>query len=322
MSTERGMSIFLDIFRRADKNDDGKISWEEFIAFFADGVMGKEELQSLFMDIDTHKTNNIDTGELCDYFSKHLGEFQELYGILEDLNKKINGILASTSQSYPQKSRIDKFITRFLMSEVVNQTSALQKPLESAANSLDELARKESNITPVHISDIMIKPDVAIVPGRVVRRAKRQISGLAQSASEASFVNMRLETQVDRLATLLDRMENRVNFDGVVDEEVDTDADNTLLLLQVDMDVKTDKKEDFKNATRDYIEAANSSPGCLSISVRSYIDSNKFTMYQVWTSEEEQRSYMGSDASCKYEESHQENLASPTQTRSIWWQLK
>jgi len=43
-------NIFLSVL------DDGKISWEEFVAFFADGVMGKEELRSLFDEIDTHKT--------------------------------------------------------------------------------------------------------------------------------------------------------------------------------------------------------------------------------------------------------------------------
>ena len=37
-------------------SDDGKISWEEFVAFFADGVMGKEELRALFEKIDTHNT--------------------------------------------------------------------------------------------------------------------------------------------------------------------------------------------------------------------------------------------------------------------------
>ncbi|KAL8564626.1 N-terminal EF-hand calcium-binding protein 1 [Nucella lapillus] len=51
-----GMTIFLDIFRRADKNDDGFITWEEFVSYFADGVMGKEELQGLFNEIDTHNT--------------------------------------------------------------------------------------------------------------------------------------------------------------------------------------------------------------------------------------------------------------------------
>ena len=37
-------------------SDDGKISWEEFVGFFADGVMGKEELRTLFDEIDTHNT--------------------------------------------------------------------------------------------------------------------------------------------------------------------------------------------------------------------------------------------------------------------------
>lgn len=36
--------------------DDGAISWEEFVQFFADGVMGKEEMEKLFNDIDTHNT--------------------------------------------------------------------------------------------------------------------------------------------------------------------------------------------------------------------------------------------------------------------------
>ena len=40
----------------AQISDDGKISWEEFVAFFADGVMGKEELRALFEKIDTHNT--------------------------------------------------------------------------------------------------------------------------------------------------------------------------------------------------------------------------------------------------------------------------
>ncbi|KAL9975483.1 hypothetical protein ACROYT_G012645 [Oculina patagonica] len=60
-----GRSIFLDVFRRADKNDDGALSFEEFKAFFSDGILSKKDLEKLFHDIDTHKTNNLDTSELC-----------------------------------------------------------------------------------------------------------------------------------------------------------------------------------------------------------------------------------------------------------------
>jgi len=55
----------LQVFRRADKNDDGSLSLEEFQTFFADGVLSSRELEELFRQIDTHKTNNLDTSELC-----------------------------------------------------------------------------------------------------------------------------------------------------------------------------------------------------------------------------------------------------------------
>ncbi|XP_053935072.1 N-terminal EF-hand calcium-binding protein 2-like [Cuculus canorus] len=44
----KGTSVILDIFRRADKNDDGKLSLEEFQAFFSDGTLNEEELEKLF----------------------------------------------------------------------------------------------------------------------------------------------------------------------------------------------------------------------------------------------------------------------------------
>ncbi|KYO25434.1 hypothetical protein Y1Q_0017021 [Alligator mississippiensis] len=52
----KGTSVILDIFRRADKNDDGKLSLEEFQAFFSDGTLNEEELEKLFHTIDSDNT--------------------------------------------------------------------------------------------------------------------------------------------------------------------------------------------------------------------------------------------------------------------------
>eukprot|EP00058_Branchiostoma_floridae_P007281 XP_002592769.1 hypothetical protein BRAFLDRAFT_65349 [Branchiostoma floridae] len=95
---KKGMSAFLDVFRRADKNDDGKLSWYEFKTYFDDGSLSETELGELFHRIDTHNTNNIDVGELCDYFSQQLGPFEQVYSALEDLNSSINTALMSTAQ--------------------------------------------------------------------------------------------------------------------------------------------------------------------------------------------------------------------------------
>ncbi|RXM33053.1 N-terminal EF-hand calcium-binding protein 2 [Acipenser ruthenus] len=53
----KGISVILDIFRRADKNDDGKLSLDEFQAFFSDGTLNEEELEKLFHSIDSDNTN-------------------------------------------------------------------------------------------------------------------------------------------------------------------------------------------------------------------------------------------------------------------------
>uniref|UniRef100_A0A673AR37 EF-hand domain-containing protein n=1 Tax=Sphaeramia orbicularis TaxID=375764 RepID=A0A673AR37_9TELE len=69
--------------------DDGKLSFDEFKAYFSDGVLTAEELQELFHTIDTHNTDNVDTDELCEYFSTHLGEYEKVLAALEDLNISI-----------------------------------------------------------------------------------------------------------------------------------------------------------------------------------------------------------------------------------------
>lgn len=328
MEVEKGMTIFLDVFRRADKKDDGKISWEEFVSFFADGVMGKEELRNLFDEIDTHKTNYIDPKELCDYFSTHLGPFKEILSLVEELNTKVSDVLVSTSKSYPEKNRIDQFVTRFLMSLVMNQVSALQGPLDSATEALETQAKDEStDIVPVQIEHVKEKPkEGAIIPGRVVRRAKRQTS--SQNSYEAqqgmNSTKVAMESQVERLARLVDRLEKRVNFDGIVDEEVDVTNDKKLLLCQLDMKIKSGQESAFRDSMRKYIEGTNTAAGCLSVTVRSFKDSNQFTMYEVWTSEPLQSSHVSSETGQVFKKSLETNTDGQIQARSVvipasWW---
>lgn len=46
-------SVFVGFFLLAD---DGKLSFDEFKAYFSDGVLTAEELKELFHTIDTHNT--------------------------------------------------------------------------------------------------------------------------------------------------------------------------------------------------------------------------------------------------------------------------
>ncbi|XP_067091223.1 N-terminal EF-hand calcium-binding protein 2 [Osmerus mordax] len=95
----KGISVILDIFRRADKDDDGKLSLDEFQAFFSDGSLNEEELEKLFHTIDSDNTSNVDTKELCDYFAKHMGDYEGVLASLETLNLSILKAMDFTKKS-------------------------------------------------------------------------------------------------------------------------------------------------------------------------------------------------------------------------------
>ncbi|CAC5419852.1 unnamed protein product [Mytilus coruscus] len=300
-------SIFLDVFRRADKKDNGQISWEEFVSFFADGVMGKEELETLFKQIDTHNTNYIDPGELCQFFSQHLGEFKQIYDVVEDLHTKINTALHTTAKTYPAETRMNKFIKRFLMKEVTNQVSALQLPLESASEGMDELAKEESgDIKPVEASDVLKKSD--ITPGRVGRRAKRQTSNQSQNSIFDGTMSSTLTAQVDRLSVLLDRLEHGVNTDGFVDEDLEALSSDKYYLVEFETNIKE--------------IGANNAEGCLSTCVRYYKDIRSFALYEIWDSEENFKKYNGDGT--KFSVQMKDYIDGPVNNKGLdfpasWW---
>ncbi|CAL1534711.1 unnamed protein product, partial [Lymnaea stagnalis] len=264
---------------------DGFISWEEFVSYFADGVMGKEELRHLFDEIDTHNTNNIDTVELCTYFGKHLGEeYKETFGFLEEMNTKMTNVLYRTSKTYQDASRIEKFMNRFFLKEILNQISALQHPFDAALESLDSQAREESsNILPVDIDDIRKPVTSSIIPGRVVRRTKRQVSSMSTGSGEGGPM---MNQQIERLAALLDRIERKVNFEGFRDEEVVMGEDDTVLLVQREFVLQPAKLDEFIAQLRAYVDTTQGFRGCLNVSVRELRESHSFTVYELWTTEE------------------------------------
>nr|XP_044604419.1 N-terminal EF-hand calcium-binding protein 3 isoform X3 [Equus asinus] len=136
-----GHALFQDVFRRADKNDDGKLSFEEFQNYFADGVLSPGELRELFGGIDGHPTDNLETEKLCDYFSEHLGVYQPVLAALESLNRAVLTAMDTTKLEYERASKVDQFVTRFLLRETVSQLQALQSSLEGASDTLEAQAR-------------------------------------------------------------------------------------------------------------------------------------------------------------------------------------
>ncbi|NXW57333.1 NECA3 protein, partial [Eurystomus gularis] len=131
------------IFRRADKNDDGKLSFEEFKNYFADGILSSEELWELFSGIDRRHSDNVDTEKLCDYFSAYLGEYRNVLSALEALNSAVLAAMDKTKLRYETSSKMEQFLTRFLLRETMHQLQSLQTSLECAVDTVEEQAGRE-----------------------------------------------------------------------------------------------------------------------------------------------------------------------------------
>ncbi|XP_014166132.1 N-terminal EF-hand calcium-binding protein 3 [Geospiza fortis] len=150
LSADRGpkprrqpLPIFHDIFRRADKNDDGKLSFEEFKNYFSDGILSSEELWELFSGIDRRHSDNVDTEKLCDYFSAYLGEYRNVLSALETLNAAVLAAMDKTKLRYETASKMEQFLTRFLLRETMHQLQSLQASLECAVDTVEEQAGRE-----------------------------------------------------------------------------------------------------------------------------------------------------------------------------------
>ncbi|NXN35837.1 NECA2 protein, partial [Rhinoptilus africanus] len=206
----KGTSVILDIFRRADKNDDGKLSLEEFQAFFSDGTLNEEELEKLFHTIDSDNTNNVDTKELCDYFADHMGDYEDVLASLETLNLSILKAMDYTKRVYESGSNVDQFVTRFLLKETANQTQSLLSSVESAVDAIDEQTNPTRHYPSKAGHGLMDAWYDSPVPSfsptsRMVPReyGKGFQTGCPDTKAEG------LEGQINRLAELIGRLEDK-----------------------------------------------------------------------------------------------------------------
>uniref|UniRef100_A0A8I6A6X8 N-terminal EF-hand calcium binding protein 1 n=1 Tax=Rattus norvegicus TaxID=10116 RepID=A0A8I6A6X8_RAT len=311
LQLSKGMSIFLDILRRADKNDDGKLSFEEFKAYFADGVLSGEELHELFHTIDTHNTNNLDTEELCEYFSQHLGEYENVLAALEDLNLSILKAMGKTKKDYQEASNLEQFVTRFLLKETLNQLQSLQNSLECAMETTEEQTRQERQGPS--------KPEVLSIqwPGkRSSRRVQRHNSFSPNSPQFNVSSPALLEednqwmTQINRLQKLIDRLEKK-----------------HIMLVQRQMSVTEEDLEEFQLALKHYVESASAQSGCLRISIQKLSNESRYMIYEFWENSSVWNRHLQTNYSKTFQRSNVDFLETPELTSTMlvpasWWILK
>ncbi|NXN17768.1 NECA3 protein, partial [Indicator maculatus] len=142
LSADRGPPLRrqpLPIFHDVNA-DDGKLSFEEFKNYFADGILSSEELWELFSGIDRrHSDLMFPTGALC----ARGFPFPHLWTLQSSSETELQVSLCPCPQRYESASKLEQFLTRFLLRETLQQLQSLQCSLECAVDTVEEQAGRE-----------------------------------------------------------------------------------------------------------------------------------------------------------------------------------
>ncbi|NXC40991.1 NECA2 protein, partial [Penelope pileata] len=312
----KGTSVILDIFRRADKNDDGKLSLEEFQAFFSDGTLNEEELEKLFHTIDSDNTNNVDTKELCDYFADHMGDYEDVLASLETLNLSILKAMDYTKRVYESGSNVDQFVTRFLLKETANQTQSLLSSVESAVDAIDEQTNPTRQC-PGRAGHALMEPWYEAVPsyappGRLLpqEHGKSSAPGAEQDG---------LEGQISRLAALIGRLEDKALWFDLHQRLSDSESTACayLLLVRDEMTVSHKHLGEFCSSLKQYLKSVAGQRDCFHVTAVKLPDGVTFIVYEFWETEEDWKRHLQS-ATCKgFQHVKVDTLSQPEAVSSV-----
>ncbi|XP_005152300.1 N-terminal EF-hand calcium-binding protein 2 isoform X2 [Melopsittacus undulatus] len=297
----KGTSVILDIFRRADKNDDGKLSLEEFQAFFSDGTLNEEELEKLFHTIDSDNTNNVDTKELCDYFADHMGDYEDVLASLEMLNLSILKAMDYTKRVYESGSNVDQFVTRFLLKETANQTQSLLSSVESAVDAIDEQTNPARHYPSKTGHGLMETWYDSPVPSYSPTNwmVPREPGKTFQSGSPDTKVEG-LEGQINRLAELIGKLEDKTFWFDLHQRLSDSEstACTYLLLVRDEMTVSHKHLGEFCSSLKQYLKSVAGERDCFHVTAVKLPDGVTFIVYEFWETEEDWKRHLQS-ATCK-----------------------
>ncbi|XP_005073136.2 N-terminal EF-hand calcium-binding protein 2 isoform X2 [Mesocricetus auratus] len=296
-----GTAVILDIFRRADKNDDGKLSLEEFQLFFADGVLNEKELEDLFHTIDSDNTNHVDTKELCDYFVDHMGDYEDVLASLETLNHSVLKAMGYTKKVYEGASNVDQFVTRFLLKETANQIQSLLSSVESAVEAIEEQTsqirqehcKPSHSITESHYGG----PSPPYIPNH--KLVPPEPAGKSLSVATGEPKEEGLEGQISRLAELIGRLESKTLWFDLQQRLSDEEGtDMHLQLVRQEMAVCPEQLSEFLDSLRQYLRGTAGERNCFHVAAVRMADGLTFVIYEFWETEEEWKRHLQSPV-CK-----------------------
>ncbi|KAJ6661039.1 hypothetical protein lerEdw1_016840, partial [Lerista edwardsae] len=188
-------------------------------------------------------------------------------------------------QVYESSSKMEQFVTRFLLRETMNQLQSLQVSLECAADTIEEQAGRERN--DVKKSEVFIGPRTV---KRCGRRAQKNIclsptdpySGML-TTGVCVEMDSQWTTEINRLQQLIDKLECKSpRLEPLKDDIVCKGSDSHILVAQRQISVTENGLEAFRQALESYTETTAGQNSCLHVSAHKLTSEACFILYEFW----------------------------------------
>eukprot|EP00211_Chloroparvula_japonica_P002727 CAMPEP_0119125986 /NCGR_PEP_ID=MMETSP1310-20130426/5072_1 /TAXON_ID=464262 /ORGANISM="Genus nov. species nov., Strain RCC2339" /LENGTH=519 /DNA_ID=CAMNT_0007116109 /DNA_START=97 /DNA_END=1653 /DNA_ORIENTATION=+ len=317
---QAGYRIWGDVFRRADKNDDGAVSFQEFSSYFGDGSLSQEDKLAIFRYIDTEHTNNISRQELCAYFSKGFQQYRNLYTTIERLQTDVQQLLFGTSRTYHAQNYVEKFKTRFYLREASSQLKSLLKVVEGAVKHLQNAAMPLGSAQGRISQSAKVHP----APPKAKAPAPTHDPAITTQTIEELFgpTLESLQSKVDRLGDVVQGL-MECKIEVIVPHEVEEnpdayDSDAAVLVISRQLSVIPQQTQIFREELRDYVMCTRSENGIQAVSTKFKKDTNTFFIYEIWTSEDASKEHYFQPHTREFQRKNIDLLSGPATSNQMW----
>jgi quinol monooxygenase YgiN len=342
-AADAGDGLFMDVFRRADKNDDNKISYAEFISYFQDDHLSNEDMSAIFEKIDTDKSKNIELDELVTYFKGGFECYKQLFSSLEATHRAISAALHSTRQTYSTLSNEEQYKIRFYLREFLFQLEALHRPVDVALDKIAEATPRRRQHSRLDLKDFAPQQALnqqAVFPvgfGASVT-ALGSLGGFGGlggdgglSAGVAASQPPSLHHEVNRLAALIGRLERSrtVKFDMPEEDSAlgasTGDGSEAFVVVCTELDVESEHHATFVELTKPYVSTTRLSDGCKYVYVKRKGDEHHtYFLYEIFTSKDSQKAQYKSAHYREWAKALIDVLRKPAAVNSMflpaeWW---
>jgi quinol monooxygenase YgiN len=260
-----------------DKNDDGKLTPEEFREYFRDSHLRTADYERLFKAVDADDSGDISVEELFQYFAKEFEPFHDSFSATESLHAAINSTLSKTHAQLSAEASDDgrfqtHFQTRVLLRELLFQLEAAESVVERALDHVDALSpHSEQEHETIEVSDFHPSEMPQGYGSEGASAGAGDVTALAAQVSRLS----QLVTKLDRGSVKFDVPDQRFDFGEVSDEEP---------LVAVHRHMKPDAKQMklFTKAVTSYANQTRAEGSNREVFARTD-SSGVFHLWEVWS---------------------------------------